>query len=428
MQERSNPIFQLDWEYDLQHVQEPAAYLPSDNYKKYPLIQADPTDKLCFSKEILGKSEHRSNKMIWMSTLDRYLRQYYLLARQREENECNHILLQKIMVPHQVHEEYLDYLTRRNKYPICYDIKLFEQVTGKTPEDIKFVFYNIPRFAGGSYLNYICHAIYTRKNADDDRYSLFTDGLKFRLHGIGDFIPSFELVDYFEHEMTTGLSLSIEIASVLLEFKDDGLRNWAWNAFCEKVLPRIIHSQLFFTRNTVARHFFQQILMEEKRNDYRWYPETTRSDTNEVLNRALSHTELIWSEYELIDCKSKDRNKKRGLLRGNIYANQIQVPVEQIDDALKHLWSLLSIVTQPFNLCYYGDNIANNTSTNKCLAAFCNPQHKHVKKYLDDLNKCVNNWDAMENIEKGEKYPMPRKRDKAHNIFRMVHSVVRKMI
>lgn len=435
MDEKKNPIFELNWEHDLQHIQEPAAYLLSDqfsdiesqtDYRKYPLVQADPEDKICFSKKILGKYEHRSNKLIWMSTLDRYLRQYYLLARKKEEIEYDHIRMQRVRIPYYVHDEYLDYLTRRNKYPVCYDIRFFEQVIGETPKDVEFLFYNIPRFAGSSYLNHICHSIYTRKNADDDRYSLFSDGLKFSLQGIENFIPSFGLVDYFEHEMTTGLSLSIEIASVLLEFKDDGLRQKAWVAFCEKVLPRIIHSQLFFTRNTVARHFFQQILMEQQINDYRWHPEGVGSDMKGVQNRALSHTELIWSEQEFLSYNFS--KKKTSVFRGNIYPPRIKVPAEQIDEALEHLWMLLSIVTQPFNLCYYGENKVMDVKESKHLAVFCNPNHKNVQKYLDDLTELVATRDQMENLKRGEKYPMPRKRDNAHTTFRMVHSAVRKMI
>lgn len=437
MQEKSNQIFQLDWECDLQHIPEPTAYLLKDqfsdptserDYRKYPLVQADPTDRICFSKSVLGKCEHRSNKLIWMSTLDRYLRQYYLLARQREEIEGDHIRMRKILVPYQVHEEYLDYLSRRNKNPICYDIRLFEQAKGETTEDEKYLFYNAPRFACGSFLNHICRSIYTRKNADNNRYSLFSDGLKFELYGIEDFIPSFELVDYFEHEMTTGVSLSIEIASVLLEFEDDELRHSAWSAFCDKVLPRIIHSQLFFTRNTIARNFFQQILMEKKINDYRWYPEGAETDAKGMLNRALSHTDLIWSNPEQLYYKSSEKKEKLTVPRGNIYPSRIEVPDGQIDDALKHLWSLLSIVTQPFDLCYRGDTNANRVYENKHLAVFCNPEHNHVKRYLDELVNAVNSRDGMKNLEEGKKYSTPRKRDREHSMFRMVHSTVRKMI
>ena len=86
------------------------------------------------------------------------------------------------------------------------------------------------------------------------------------------------------------------------------------------------------------------------------------------------------------------------------------------------------MVTQPFNLCYHGNNKTKEINESTHLAVFCNPNHKNVQKYLDDLSECVAMRDQVEDLGRGKKYPIPRKRDNAHTIFRMVHSAVRKMI
>jgi hypothetical protein len=206
-------------------------------------------------------------------------------------------------------------------------------------------------------------------------------------------VENFTLIDYIYHEMYTGISLSIEITAVLLEFEDEILAEEALKAFQKHALKDIVFSPMLFTRICAARHFFQQILMEKMVDQYGWTSleksvQDEERQWKQRVNRACAH---IGSAYKPVLCYVQDL---------------------EIDEALMHLTMLITKMKQPVDLFGYVNNPEHG------LAVFCNPNHKNAKFFLDELKT-------------GQEQKLQKDRRSSRReirLFRKVHEMVRKAI
>ena len=365
-----NPILELDWEKDIPdpifHLVEHCGisscdvssgmhfYPPTDILR----VQADPQDIIKFNKVVLGDEIYHATSATWRWTLDRYIHLYYQLARQRDSGKT---------ITHYVSTNTVTKIENalnrpKAKRPITTTIVSRRHMQGVCPDDSEREGIKFEKFAHAAAINsfYWDHAV--RPDADDIRSSLCFNGLLFPDAPV----PTYRLEDYVEHELQTGVSLSIEIASVLSKFgkTNSAFVNDVLEIFSQKLLPQLLQCPFFFTRNTVARLFFLQILSEQTLyscslegitgTDYiksSWFQDT--------LSRALSHMDIL---YPLPD--------------------EIVLPNEEIDSALQHIESLLRNVSCPINLLEYVEAPTHG------FALFCHPLHDEVSNtYFDFLEK-----------------------------------------
>lgn len=424
----------FDWEKDVQSAFEPPSYTvqprkvnptdpKDDRYwtvggDSYRLVQADPNDILHISDPVSGEHHYHVNKMIWMNTIDRYIFQYMKLVKKQHGDKKK-----AVEVPDAVINKLHDYLeasdSRKKPRPHFIQLPKLDSVIEENKVCDRA---EVPSFAPASYLNAVCRWVLSHSNSTDKQSSMYYDGIVLRLAdpkegSVVDFVPSFTLADYVEHELLTGISLSIEITAVLLEIKDDELRKAALEAFCtkpvkileistyaEKVKPLktiplmtpldiCVRSQCFFTRNAAARSFFQQIIMEKSVQIYEW----------KGLNNAVSKSLL------------EEDTVQRAISHLNILIPNVGwefVPDNQIQEAIDQIYMMLSQVTIPVNLPDYVKNPQNG------LAAFCHPKHKNVNLFLNEL-------DTKDRKRITE---IPRCRTNAHEWFKKVHSAVKASI
>ena len=413
--QHNNPVLEFNWEKDIRETPEPQknVYLNAPNassfltdtvwnpwlagVESHELVQADPQDIISFNEPVMGEVCFQANKMIWQRTIDKYLYQYFRLSEQREQGEVKWM---SIDLPPNISEKYYSFnrtSSKRKQHKFfTANLQYFKACNYKI-EKKELSEFSVPRYLGPCYLNQCCRDFSTKANATALKSSLYYDGLVFRSeedYGVVDFIPPFQLEDYIYHEYLTGLSLSIEITAVLLEIEDVSLRNKAFDAFCDKALKEIVRSHLIYTRNTVARHFFQQIIWERTSLRYRWkgykYVAGIPEDQwDGVVERALVHLNTLRCSVDFTD-----------------------VPYDAIDDSMAHIYSLLSIVKIPVNIPEYV----------KCpqygLAAFCHINHNHVRPFLEELGVYSNNKVTQIYCNRSEE----------HMLFRKVHSKVKAMI
>lgn len=362
------------------------------------VVQADPMDILEFSEPVQGFKKHCAHKLIWRNTLDRYLEHYYWLTRKKERRQGKAFVVPKVM--ERKLAAYFDtHKSRKKPMPsiVSDTVDMREEVLDvrKTGEELV-----ISAF-GKAHLNHACRWLFTKDGAPLQPYSLFYDGLLVRVEDKEEtqtetvtLVPDFSLCDYMDHEMLTGISLSIEITAVLLEFPDPWLREKALDAFENGALPTVVKSRELFTRISAARNFFQQILMEQSVGYYNWHASSHTSRIpdkkwNEMVERAAWHVDLL---------------KKTMVMR--------DTPANETDRAIEHLEALLSKVDKPVNLPEYVKRPKHG------LAAFCNPAHHKINWFLKELKK----KDAMQ-ITK-----IPRCRRDEHDLFRDVHARVKRAI
>lgn len=227
--------------------------------------------------------------------------------------------------------------------------------------------------------------------------SLFYDGLIFRMEDFPDFDIKFNLEDYVMHEYFTGLSLSIEISAILLEFENEALRNRAFLEFRDKMLPEIVRCPYLFTRNSVARLFFQQILLECENRAYQWNAPR--------ISKTFSGAEWDNLIQRATKCKSM-----LGSMPSAIVKNC------ELNDAIAHLESLIVQVQAPVNVFEYVQNASHG------LALFCHSEHKYVDFFQNELKN------ETKEIKKDKTIDYSNVRvsgSKEHRIFQNVHRCVR---
>lgn len=402
--EMNSHVLDFDWEKDIQATPIPIQYI-YDHRPKDPrringsflgepnqLVQADPDDMLVLSHKPMEKTTYHAYASLWKNTLDHYLYAYYHLTKKKYGNE--NVLYE---LPYESQEKYFNYIetsaTRRKKLLPGLVLGTSNRCSSA---DKKFI--SISRFASSSSINTILRWLWTPSNASNQESSLFHDGLVFHLEDESTVesepVPPFTLVDYIEHELITGISLSIEITSVLLEIDDPALREAAFSAFVDNALDLAVASPLLFTRNTAARNFIQQIIMESNSQQYEWRedfttPFVSTQQWQNAVQRARSHTEILRiTPYDDYDT------------------------VSQIDSALDQITTLLSQVKSPVNLPSYVEKPTRG------LAAFCHPDHKNIAYFLNKLGN-----EDMQQLTR-----IPRCREKEHQLFIQVHTKVKTAI
>lgn len=401
-------IFDFDWGKDILESPKPPEVIESFSpleedrlvfgydRKTYTYVQADPRDKLRFLEPVAGTKEHYVNKQIWQNTLDRYLEHYYRLVKRKagtlyQTSEMHEVLTGRL-------ERYYDAASDRQK-PIPPVVKR-TVFLDKSIVDEQSRNYAMISHMGKAYLNQACRWLFTKDKALHST-SLFYDGLPLRVKVKTEegtkciaLVEDFSICDYMDHEMLTGISLSIEITAVLREFLDKSLQERALAAFEKTALPRVVKSRQLFTRISAARNFFQQFLMEQNTDYYRW--------TTSIRSDRISEEE--WDAMVLRAGRHLDILESRPM--------GLDVPEEETDRAIAHLEHLLSKVEVPVNLPKYAKAPEHG------LAAFCNRNHYKIASFLDDLK----DKDA-ERITQ-----IPRRRSEAHILFQRVRAMVKMAI
>lgn len=374
-----NPILLFDWESDIQNTPAPrratfelkAARIDEDglprgiDYEPYVTVQADPLDVITIAEEGDVKKRFHMHPALWMHTLDEYINQYFrlseLLDATKNSSEWIEVTLPDDVI-HKLKNQIKEVKHKRKRLDV--DTSFFRYAGNNALVGIEGDRYITPRLGAAVYINSLCRSLCTPTNATKKKLSLAYDGQKF---GKTEFIPNFTLVDYYWHEAITGISLSIEITAILLEVYNnlpiEDLWKTAFGEFCEKALPIIVRSRMFFTRNTVARSFFQQIYMEQTIYSYEWegkerYSWKNHSYWESVIERAL------------IPC---------GFLKS--YPYEPDIPVSELESSVSHLWELIKKVETPICFAEYIDNPTYG------LAIFCNPKHKYVLPFLNELGQ-----------------------------------------
>ena len=401
-------IFDFEWGKDILESPKPPEVmdafepLADDRFvfgydrKTYTYVQADPMDKLRFLEPVAGAKDHYVNKQIWQNTMDRYLEHYYRLVKRKAGGDGYTFPMPKVM-ENKLTSYYDTAKTRRKSMPriIAHTVSMDSSVLEKKDQDFVTI-----SCAGKAYLNQACRWLLTKGKALHSK-SLFYDGLPLRVKYKTEegtkcitLVEDFSICDYMDHEMLTGISLSIEITAVLREFLDESLRERALAAFAETALPRVVRSRQLFTRIAAARNFFQQFLMEQNKDYYRWTTsirshELSEEEWNAMVLRAGQHLDILESTPLRLD-----------------------VPEEDTDRAISHLERLLSKVEKPVNLMEYGKAPKHG------LAAFCNENHHKIKNFLDELK----DKDTKRITQ------IPRRRSEAHILFQSVHEMVKAAI
>lgn len=399
--EMNSHVLDFDWEKDIQTTPIPRPYIYDHRPKdpRYtncsflgepnPLVQADPDDMLVLSHRPMGKTTYHAHTLLWNNTLDHYLYAYYHLAKKKYENE--NVLYE---LPYESQEKIFNYIeTSANRRKKLLPGLVLGTSNCYSSTDKQII--SISRFASSSSINTILRWLWTPSNASSQESSLFYDGLIFHLKdestAESEPVPPFTLVDYIEHELITGISLSIEITSVLLEIDDPALREAAFSAFVDNALNLAVASPLFFTRNTAARNFIHQIIMESNKQQYEWRENITTpfipsQQWEDAVQRARNHTEIL-----------------------KIVPDDDYDTVSQIDSALGQITTLLSQVKSPVNLPSYVEKPTHG------LAAFCHPNHKNIAYFLNKLGNTDMNQPAQ----------ISRCRTKEHQLFMKVHAKVK---
>ena len=372
MAEEKNPILEFSWEKDIRPdvrvsrsyaTPKPQTYLSDGtpwgvSLDTRPLFEREEADKLQLKDKQGLERPIKVNILDWSRSLDRYLYQYFLLIETKSMAQTKSDWV-KYDLPDQIAAKLDNYIEakkigRARKLPVTLD--LLEEYAGSG--------YKIPRYFRACYLNQVCRGLAADSTATTSLLAPQQDGVAFWKNIEGEY-PRFEIEDYWLHEKTTGISLTIEISAVFLEVgkkhKDDALWDKALETFIRKALPTIVRSPLFFTRNTVARRFFQQILMEQSIPSDQcnqteisdWQIETY---WNELIERATFHLNVLVPNPEVYN-----------------------VPLPQVDEAISHIQKLLASVAEPVNMPAYVND------PKRGLAPFCDTRHAKVSYFTDRL-------------------------------------------
>ena len=407
--ESKNSVLEFCWEKDISQnpVSSFFAMSPEQSVSSYLLprvtmvtqpsnmVEVDPDDKIVFTQPISSQTEHIFTKMMWCNTVDKYLCQYYMLKKVKMGAiTCD------IELPESIFDKYKNYASRgKNRKMLEVNDSAFVHHRGKGKTKTDSSTFWTYEFLKPLYMNRLFRSLWTTTDAHKQKNSPYYDGLLFCHKDAPGWLPKYDIEDYIAHEWLTGISLSIEITSVLMEFgkkeEDKALMKKALGAFCEQVLPTIIQSPAIFARNAAARYFFHQIRMENDIKKYRW---------GVASGKMMNDT--IWSEYEWNEL----------IYRAKLHVTDLPLEIDSyeiedkyIDEALSWLVSLLKKVELPINFLDYAKNPTHG------LAAFCHPSHKNVPLFLNLLSERKgedNTYIAISDADEEE-------------LFRDVHKLVR---
>lgn len=414
-------VLDYNWTQDIDYYSTWIPHLENVG-TSYQLVEADPNDILILSDSNCDKDmKYHVHKQIWYHTIDAYLIEYYHLNKAYRNTphsvtlDCN---TQEKLV------NYLQAASNRRK-PISKQLRIiFPKRT--SPDNIANHPFFIPGHAPAAMLNAMYRWLWSPANSKSKMTSLFYDGLIFcpkkEDPEVPSPIPSFTLMDYIEHELFTGISLSIEISAILLEISDSELRQKALDAFTDNALAHIVRSDRLFFRIAASRNYFQQIILESNTLSYKWNGYQKKELTSstlwkEVIERAQKHIPPLYNNTITIvkpsqsesasDVLSLERDIKFGALSDSQKDKEIS-----IQDKLYHLETLIQEMKKPVDLMDYVRHPIHG------LAIFCNPKHPNVNHYLQLL-------------EEESHYPttsISRCRTEGHKLFMKVHEKVQNAI
>ena len=417
------------------------------------MVEFDPDDTLILCADDGNSKTFQMHSLAWLQSVD------YLLWRQltlalREDNG-NTIMLR---VPTWVQERY-----QNDKHNSVAERKILSvpipsyfpkpRIFKKLPKADGYVVYQAPPFLEPSHLNFFCHELFPRDNKTTWLSDPRRDATLFSLDDMGD-LPIFQLEDYVAHELKTGISLSTEIAAVVLEL-DEAIREIALNKFFETALEDIVQFPFPFARISTARNFFQQISSEWSREKYLWNNQSAKGREAEILadafRRARKHVNSLYNapiymsekgdfqispnpdELEAILRMEKAQTEDPMLPRkyritrdptsGNINSvRQYMVPFlpefpdtkdpSQMDMYMEHIDAYLQSVRSPLDWSTIKGNPAEH------LAVFTNPSHKHIPLLLNHI-KTGNNRKHY----KGDSFPCAG--SEAKKLYVRIHERVR---
>lgn len=409
--ERENPIMLFDWEKDTQETPPPKRAIfnikKSDglgiglDYEPLLVVQADPDDIVTVTvkskinkkgnngeerndkqddvEEVLVKKNYHMHPLMWLNTLDEYIYQYCrvyeLLCNKQESLEWIEVVIHDTVESKLLNQKKE---TKNKRKALEVSTDYVKYVRHNALSEAGGGRYKIPKHGAPLYLNCLYRDFCTPANATKKKLELEYDGRKYIE---GDWIPDFSFIDYYWHEAITGIALSIEITSVLLEVQnklhDNELWEKAFDEFCKKALPTIAKSRMYFTRNTIARVYFQQIYLEQTIRSYEWGTDEKEWkiscadwEENEVGKVYYGWESLI--KRALIPC---------GLLKS--YPYEPDIPEEELEESLSHLWELLCGIEKPIDFVEYIENPTHG------LVLFCNPAHENVTRFLNELGTGV---------------------------------------
>lgn len=372
------------------------------------LIQSDPLDKIVLESANYGWKESPMSLSLWMRSIDLLLYDYFLLAKRKGNEEII------VNFPVGVHETYINTKNAGSSSGKNLCFRPGTVVPGQVVFNQYTVPYRICAWGPSSYVNQLSRILFLPSNSSDKHASLFHDGLKFRLgDGKPDYVPKFKLEDFIIHELQTGISLSIEIASILLEFDDRQLRNRALKVFCQQALPIVVKSPFIYSRITASRLFFQQILFvttEFGNNSH--YAHSLRDGSSvywkQLINLALSHISQLTTTAGYYPVSGQGYVQFSSPLNHDVST----VPDDKIEVAMCADIEDLSQIKYPLNVKEILEN------PDGILAVFCQSAHKNVSSYLQLLAE-----------DKAINLPIPRRsRSQEHLLFQSVHKQVRQAI
>lgn len=428
-------VLSYDWDRDIQESPDPAPTVKcfyADEEKTDELdplnigpgkwrtaVRADPNDYIYLEMADGEKKIYHAHRQLWYSTIDKYLYAYYRLQEEKASGEW--VELRQPDEANELLGRYWDRSQhRRKELPPIFTLENVKNPGGRKAAKGYHVVV-VPKYIKNAMGNLLWRWLAVRKNDIHEQESLAFDGLPLWLTENTDLkyewslesimtenesdedkkksiskvraAGEFTLADYIFHEMNTGISLSIEITALLLEFEDQELMEKALQAFQKDALKDIVASPMLFSRICAARNFFQQILMEMAVDQYEWTLQKKTNQEEEIqwtqrVNRARAHVLSL----------------HKPVLSGLYDA--------ETDKSLEHLTELIKKMKKPVDLLGYTEKPEYG------LAIFCNQAHKNVKFFVDELRI------GQEQRRRDD----PDTSEYRYELFRKVHAMVRKAI
>lgn len=387
-------VLGIDWVKDLESCEEPPHYFfeysSGEKYRNvtisHPLVYSDPADCMIIN----GVEKHyHPTCIMWEKTIDYYLDRYHRLMWEKLNEipldlkkgspDCKIVYLPSPIADALRHYQKRVKKERRWIRSNTHFIKYISELSDSKQDSEDFIVMNA---IAPNYLHFFCRDMTITGKAKNYRNHLECDGLKFSMEDYDDFIPEFSMFHYIEHEISTGVSLAIEITAILLEMKNfldsirytEDLKAYAYEIFNKELLPNLLESHLIFTRITVARRFFQQIMLETMLSMYQG--NVIPAFNTQPLSVSRKDQEKLWDSWIQRALSFRSFVSLTG--------EYTPISVEDREPALKECEDTIFCMEAPIKfseLC---------TATNKRLAIFCNPNHAYVDLFVQSLDERAN--------------------------------------
>ena len=389
-------------------------------------VEADPQDvlKLQFSdKSIVTKPMYCT---AWMRSLDYLLYRHMTLTLQKYSRKNITVLVPPSL--HKKCENYDDRSNGKKKHTFTFLPKYLSQPATHTKSINNYDYYVFQTSCcyEPALLNLFAHEIFTRSDNQKWREDPRRDALIWtdKSHG-ANAIANYGLESFIAHELLTGISLTTEITSALLEI-DENIREAAFKKFCKTALNDVVRLPFPFARASAARDYFFQINLDFATEKYRWRRNYSDAWEQEVLERssliATRHIQLLEKTsftperpYYFWDSDASDSKIQQPYYFGPTYDMSFPKTNDpyQIDTYLHQIDTYLKAAISPLDWGRICDAPRGN------LVVFTNPNHKYIPllmRYLETgfLDKEYN----------GDKLPMNF--DEFKSLFKTVHNNIKK--